>query len=34
MFEFCIFYYVDSDIQVWLGDVEEALATKIASYPP
>ena len=24
----------DPKIQVWLGDVEEYLATKIAPYPP
>ena len=27
-------YPFDPGIQVWLGDVVEALATKIASYPP
>ena len=25
---------IDPGIQVWLGDVKEDLATKIASYPP
>ena len=44
MFELYIFEYewrsfllqisVDTEIQVLLGDVEESLATKIASYPP